>query len=237
MTLSLPPEGNQAAEPKVALVGSPHHTLGIALCRHLAAQGVRLVITDPQPSRGAAVCRRLAWQGVSASYRYFSAEAQDCEHRLYEDLALVFGRLDWLISFFDVAPFEPAWLALEDAQVEQLLMPQIQFRRRLLKALDPLFSEGAMHLQVCMDPGPAAVPANGAAGAPTKTTAGTAARGWSPPAASAALWDQLLSRYLRAGRIRTRTLSVRGPVETIDQAPALPRSIERDLSRLISALH
>ncbi|MFK7956615.1 MAG: hypothetical protein AB8B96_10995 [Lysobacterales bacterium] len=220
MTWILPKEGFDSAGPRVALIGSPHHSLGVALCRHLASQGVRLVITDPDPARGAAVCRRLAWQGVSASYRYFSAESSQCEQRLFDDLSLVFGRLDWLISFFDVARFEPAWLSLDDQQVRHLLMPQLEFRRRLLSAMDPLFVEGATHLQVCMG-------GNGD---------GDTAMGLDVTSASALLWDRLLSRTFRSHRIRTQTLSVMGEGEAIDSAARAPRSIERDLSRLILAL-
>ncbi|MEM1091377.1 MAG: hypothetical protein AAGB27_11440 [Pseudomonadota bacterium] len=212
MTRVLPQEGSDSAAAKVALVGSPHHTLGVAVCRHLAAQGVRLVITDPKPERGAAVCRRLAWQGVSASYRYFSPESSDCEQRLYEDLSLVFGRVDWLISFFDPARYAPSWLSFTDDQVHELLMPKIQFRRRLLKALDPLFTEDAMHLQVCM----------GVDGA--------------SDAASALLWDRLLSSHYEASAIRTRMMTVEGEVEGIDRPAAFPRSIELDLDRLITLL-
>ncbi len=213
-----PKEGLDNAEPRVALVGSPHHSLGVALCRHLALQGVRLVITDPDPVRGAAVCRRLAWQGVSASYRYFSAESHQCEQRLFDDLSLVFGRLDWLINFFDVAPFEPDWLALDDQQVRHLLMPQLEFRRRLLRAMDPLFVQGATHLQVCLG------------------GAGDAAVGTDVGSASALLWDRLLNRSYRSQRIRIQTLSVQGDGEPTGGAARTSGGIECDLSRLIHAL-
>lgn len=207
-----PTQDVSASEAKVALIGSPHHTLGVALCRHLSAQGMRLVITDPDPDRGAAVCRRLAWQGVNASYRFFSAQSSGCEQSLYEDLSLVFGRLDLLVSFFDSTLTAPAWLSFTDDQARQLLLPNIEFRRRMLKSLDPLFTRGAMHLQVCMG-------SEGATGA-----------------ASALLWERLLASYYHSTDVISRTLTVDGDIEAIDRAALHPRSIDRDLDRLIKAL-
>ncbi|MEM9530462.1 MAG: hypothetical protein AAGA23_06060 [Pseudomonadota bacterium] len=211
MTSSAPKDGRDSTPNKVALVASPHHALGIALCQYLSAQGVRIVILGADPARGGAVCRRLAWQGASASFRYFSPDA-GCEEGLYEDLALVYGRIDWLVSFFDPARIAPAWLSFTDVQIRNLLIPQIESRRRLLRALSPLFPPGTRHVQVCM------------------------AGDGSTAAAAALMWDRLLARHLSANQIQTRLVNVEGDVEPLDQMPRRPRSIERDLANLVDAL-
>ncbi len=197
--------------PPIAVVLQPYHDLGLGISRYLTRSGARVVAVDPDPASGEAFCRRLAWEGGSATYRFLSPEQPRAGVSLLNDLDLVYGRVDWLISFF-AGPRHPlGWLQLQSELASQMIERHVAHRLAFLKALTPLLEKSAhrsmIHVSLGVEP--------------------------RLETAVSEFWDRLLESRWHGSGISTRCL-----VTEASSAPPGTASVDvaADLERLIAAL-
>ena len=142
------------SNPKVAVVISPFHEIGLTLCRLLALEGMRMVVVDRDPLVGEAFCRRMGLEGFSTTYRFADPDLPGCETALRDDLQDVYGQIQCILSFYEPANqgSEVNWLELSPSLAWQLIERSFSWRLRLLKAMAPLFpvESGGVILNVMM---------------------------------------------------------------------------------------
>ncbi len=199
-------------DPPVAVVLQPYHDLGLGLGRHLSRRGARVVAVDPDPASGEAFCRRLAWEGGAASYRFAAPGQRGAATALLSDLELVYGRVDWLISFF-AGPRHPlGWLQLKSDLASQLIERHVTHRLEFLKSLAPLLEKSVHRTMI-------------------QVSLGVEPR---VEGAVAGFWDRLLAnRWADSG---IATVSLATGASAAPPGPAVAPGTGADLERLIAAL-
>ena len=198
--------------PPVAVVLKPYHDLGLGICRHLSRRRARVVVLDPDPTAGEAFCRRLAWEGGLVSYRFASPEQRGGAAALLQDLEIVYGRVDWLISFFVSPKYPLGWLELQSEVVSEILERHVSHWLDFLRALTPLLERSTRKTMIHVSLGV----------------------GQRAEAAVAGFWDRMLcERWQGSGITALSLVTTASPNPPgVDPSP----TTSRDLERLIAAL-
>lgn len=91
-------------EPKVALVTGGNKGIGFEICRQLASQGWKVLLTARNPDAGMAAREKLAAQGGDVLFHPLDVTDPEAIERVREYVERELGRLDVLVNNAGVSP-------------------------------------------------------------------------------------------------------------------------------------
>ncbi|HEX3126897.1 MAG TPA: SDR family oxidoreductase [Thermoanaerobaculia bacterium] len=91
-------------EPKLALVTGANKGIGFEVCRQLAAQGWKVLLTARNGQAGEAACAKLRAEGGDVLFHPLDVQDPEAIERLRTCVEREFGRLDVLVNNAGVSP-------------------------------------------------------------------------------------------------------------------------------------
>ncbi len=83
---------------KIALVTGANRGIGLEVCRQLAQQGVRVILTSRDASKGEAAQQKLSQNGLSVDFQLLDVTDEESIRRLEASVKKEYGRLHILIN-------------------------------------------------------------------------------------------------------------------------------------------
>ncbi len=125
---------------RVAIVTGANRGIGLEICRQLAAQGLRVVLTSRDGAKGQAACRDLAASGTEVAYHSLDVTDPDSVRALAAYLEKTWGRADILVNNAGIMadPKGAKLFALPLPVLEQTLDTNLYGPLRLCQAVVPL---------------------------------------------------------------------------------------------------
>jgi len=102
---------------KVAIVTGGNRGIGFGICRQLAQQGVRVVLTSRDEAKGEAACRKLREAGLPVAFHKLDVTCASSIAALAAFVTAEFGRVDILINNAGVM-IDPRGSRLLDSKLE-----------------------------------------------------------------------------------------------------------------------
>ncbi len=87
-----------SGDPKVAVVTGANRGIGLAVCRHLAGQGVRVLLGSREASKGTKAVAALTLDGLDTEAVELDVTSDDSVSALRKDIEKRFGGADILIN-------------------------------------------------------------------------------------------------------------------------------------------
>lgn len=110
-----------AEEERVAVVTGGYSGIGLAVCRQLGQQGLKVILAGRNPNKGNASASDLQQEGLDVVYAPLDVTKTDDIHRLGQFLQHEFGRADVLINNAGILPDRPeVGMNLLDAKLDTI---------------------------------------------------------------------------------------------------------------------
>lgn len=130
------------SDTRVAVVTGGYSGIGLAICKGLAKEGLRIVLAGRNPNKGNANAEDLQAQGFDVAYAPVDVNRPEDIHRLSEFIDHNYGRLDVLVNnagiFPDTAEQSNTLMTAKLETIQQGLETNVYGPIRLCQALVPL---------------------------------------------------------------------------------------------------
>ncbi|MDE0340704.1 MAG: SDR family oxidoreductase [Nitrospinae bacterium] len=208
-------------EQKIAVVTGGNKGIGFGICRALAMEGVRTILTARDVSRGEIAKEQLKKEGLEVVFHPLDVAAQDSIDSLAGFLTREFGRLDILIN--NAAIRKDAGMAGLDVPIEivrEMMEINVYGPLMLCQALAPLLKKSAAGRIVNVSSGMGSLAGMGG-GSPAYRITKTALNAMTKVLASEFQGTGVLVNCCHPGWVRT-DMGGRGASKSIDEGADTP---------------
>ena len=208
-------------EQKIAVVTGGNKGIGFGICRALAMEGVRTILTARDVSRGEIAKEQLKKEGLEVGFHLLDVAAQDSIDSLAGFLTREFGRLDILIN--NAAIRKDAGMAGLDVPIEivrEMMETNVYGPLMLCQALAPLLKKSSAGRVVNVSSGMGSLASMGG-GSPAYRITKTALNAMTKVLASEFRGTRVLVNCCHPGWVRT-DMGGRGASKSIDEGADTP---------------